>query len=274
LANLITEFNNSDFDHILNITEINLSDNKLNYIDQNLSSLNNIKRLILRNTSITNSSKLNIEQFLLEEIDLSYNNISYIFPLNFQILTHLKSLKLDYNQLRDISNPSEFRDISSLQTLSLNFNLIKNISSWYFVGLENLTSLDMAWNQIESIQTNSFKDLNSLNSLILSGNKLSTLDLNLFDNTIRLSLVELYNNSIFTSNKDDLINKYTNVQFKFDSNFIIEPNTNNSNPGAIKITTSASSKPEYSVFACSKFFFGLRINYEIKFDLQFARILN
>jgi hypothetical protein len=76
--NLIDEFKNEDYENVSKIAEINLSDNPLGYIDQNFSNIRTVKRLILRNTNITESYKLNIGQFYLEELDLSFNAIKFI----------------------------------------------------------------------------------------------------------------------------------------------------------------------------------------------------
>ncbi|KPP68529.1 toll-like receptor 1-like [Scleropages formosus] len=97
-------------------------------------------------------------------LDLSYNNITYLYKGNFGILSELCVLKISHNSLKDIS-PSAFQDCPRLQLLDISFNALKTIPD---LPLTSLRFLDLSENLYNSYRLGeSYRSLVNINSLAL-----------------------------------------------------------------------------------------------------------
>ena len=193
-SNLITELKNEDFETIINLSEINLSHNKLDYIDQNLSNINTIKKLRLSNTSIAHSSKLNIDQFRLEEIDLSFNNISFISSkflqksqFTLKTLNTKNSSLVDYKFLFTFVDGDVFISDIDLSNSKLT-PLFTVITS--FLRRNNNTRVKLSNVGLKSLEEINYQLLNDSVELDLSHNYLETI-LNNVTNPFGVSLYYL-----------------------------------------------------------------------------------
>ncbi len=119
----------------------------LKQTDSNLSNLNGLTRLSLANVSLNNISRLNFEHFTnVEQLDLSFNQISFISQPFFLNVKKVKYLSLKNNNLTDsafltvlpnleVIDLSENRcDFKKLEQAAIMF-IIRN------TGLTNLNDL-------------------------------------------------------------------------------------------------------------------------------------
>ncbi|XP_078263738.1 toll-like receptor 2 [Rhinoraja longicauda] len=87
----------------------------------------------------------------IEKLDLSHNNIKIIQQQNFQNLTKLKILFLQFNEIAKIE-PGSFAKNSELLHLDLSNNLLHLISDLPFNHLRSLTYLDITHNRFETAE--------------------------------------------------------------------------------------------------------------------------
>lgn len=129
---------------LLDIRSIDLWDNKISSVDVDLSCL-----------------------ILLQELDLSYNNIDSIEKLGN--LSNLISLQLQNNQIKKIS---DFENMEKLLSLNLWYNQITSLA-----GLEKLSQLQelqLSHNHISDISA--IKSLKNLEILKIESNNISFAD--------------------------------------------------------------------------------------------------
>jgi Leucine-rich repeat (LRR) protein len=129
-----------------------------------------------------------------KEINISWNNITYIYPETFLFTPNLTSLTLANNRLLELQNGLMFSGnslkildisycnisridettikygVSSLQELYLQHNMIEYISSDSFNSLNNLKILNIGYNNLHSIQMEVLVSLRTLIELRLENN--------------------------------------------------------------------------------------------------------
>lgn len=129
-----------------------------------------------------------------KQIDISWNNISFIYPETFLFTKKLESLCLSHNEHLALENGLMFSgnslkilDISycnisriegttikygvtNVQELYLQYNAIKYISHDSFNSLKNLKILNIAYNKLLSVRTDMFVHLKGLTDLMLGNN--------------------------------------------------------------------------------------------------------
>jgi hypothetical protein len=163
----INKIYTSSFQMFINVSlivKLDLSNNKIDYIEKNsfLPFSNTIKYLILTNNKLISfqldatTTRLNqlfldnnfIKDFhvsntelpVLTNLYLSYNNLS-ILPIDIKLLTLLNHLDLSFNPLVNLPRYS-FSTLISLTTLNLNgLEDLKCFNDETFIGLKNLVSL-------------------------------------------------------------------------------------------------------------------------------------
>lgn len=161
-------------DYLENITEIDLSQNKITSLsDVNLGPL---PQLLL----------LHLEENLIQELGVSclpslpnlqefYINHNFIFSINpeaFLGLDRLVRLHLNSNRLTSVDN-QWFRHLPSLEILMLGENPILELSDENFKLLANLRSLVLARINLTDIPDNALVGLNNLESISFFDNLLT-----------------------------------------------------------------------------------------------------
>lgn len=131
----------------------------------------------------------NFDYHQLEEIELSFNEISC---LNANVFRHLKHFKgrliLRNNQIRYL-DLNAFDHLFSLKNLSLAKNFIQNLSSRHFQDLKQLIELDLSFNQLYQLENNTFEYLFNLEKLYLNYNPLEFIHPDTFSNLTKLKQI-------------------------------------------------------------------------------------
>ncbi|XP_050444768.1 vasorin-like [Cataglyphis hispanica] len=113
-----------------NLQVLNVSHNKLEYIDDNA---------------------LNDRIPKLKILDLSFNKLTVVNETMLQYLTDLEYLSLSHNPIRDGIHESAFWNLTALKHLDLKNISAPYFSSVFFKTLTELSTLDLSWNPIDTI---------------------------------------------------------------------------------------------------------------------------
>jgi Leucine-rich repeat (LRR) protein len=191
---------------------LDLSQNRLISIEENsFTFLKKLKHLNLSQNKLDLESEFNNisffnEQFLLENLDLGFNEIKYLDSnLTFKNLNSLKVLNLTNNKLKSV-DLFLFGFMSKLSELNLAYNNLSFINEKYFFNLKNLKMLILSFNQINStdfLKSNQ-SDLNNLEMLYLDHNKIVSIEENTFDLTLQLKFLSLNSNPVKNINEKSL----------------------------------------------------------------------
>jgi hypothetical protein len=107
-----------------------------------------------------------------KEIDISWNNISFIYPETFLFTQKLEDLSLSHNKHLSLQNGLMFSG-NSLRTLDISYCNISSIQETTFkYGVSNLKELHLQHNAIKHISHNAFSSLTNLKILNIAYNKL------------------------------------------------------------------------------------------------------
>ncbi|KAM0680850.1 hypothetical protein GINT2_001124 [Glugoides intestinalis] len=115
--------------------------------------------------------------------------------LLFDDLTNLESLRIEYNNIKELQ-PNIFNNLQKLDFLGFYNNKTTELPSCVFDGLVNLKSLWLENNNIKELQPNIFNNLQKLESLGLADNKLTELPSCVFDGLVNLKSLSLRRNNI------------------------------------------------------------------------------
>ena len=179
-SNPLMNFDNVFLNLPKDLTELDLSYNKIIALSKNIGSLTNLKYLNLQGNELTT------------------------FPAEIGNLTYLKVLiadnKSDYKPTNKIALlPSAFTKLRALEELYLANNLLKTLPS-DFSALSNLKHLDLSWNKFEAFPKG-LTDMPNLKHLDLSVNtNISTLPENI-GNMKKLEYLDVSANFFNAPNK-------------------------------------------------------------------------
>ncbi|XP_061111897.1 toll-like receptor 21 [Conger conger] len=126
-----------------------------------------------------NRGKANISALLQDlpgratSLNISHNHLLHIPPGALSHLWNLKTLRIDCNDLRNVSSHT-FLNLTQLETLNLSINKIEIIKPSAFSGLLNLTKLVLSKNSLQNLQPKVFLDLEKLKTLNLRINYLNS----------------------------------------------------------------------------------------------------
>ncbi|XP_043199067.1 chaoptin-like, partial [Amphibalanus amphitrite] len=155
-------------------------------------------------------------------VDLSHNEITFLYPAAFKIHSNLRWLNLGHNKLEFF--PAELlADSTKLEHLNLESNTITSISSSDYSGMPHLRQLNLSGNNMTNINQTAFQNSTQLQFIDLSHNRLTTLHEDTFSGLVRLAL-ELNNNqlstlpeAIFSRLKVQMLQKINLAHNRFDT---------------------------------------------------------
>lgn len=187
------------FTNSTSIKYLDLSFNRIEYLNSSLDNLTSLKTLKLARNKLSSISLQSMDD--LEELDLTANEFQFITTKNFLSLDQLKSLKkliLARNQIERIDR-NVFRS-ASIQYVDLSRNkleTINDIGADVFNGLTNLYKLDLSHNLLTSCELDLLVKT-KLEELDYSYNNIKYLDLNNVLSVSRQMIVDLSYNLIDT----------------------------------------------------------------------------
>lgn len=173
----------------------------LHILRLNNNMLPSFKKEYFRLTIPTSVTELRI-------LDLSYNDITFLQPLAFQLHAKLNWLSLSHNRL-SFFPPEIVRDLTELEHLDVESNQIKSLESNDFANARYLRELNLKNNVIESVAEAAFQNSSQLQDLNLSHNKIEQLPENVFLGIARLHL-DLSHNKL--SSLPEMIFQRTKIQ--------------------------------------------------------------
>lgn len=191
--------------------------------------LTNLKVLNLTRNQLTGFSSLGLVDHTtghlclqeLQELDLSYNRISFLSETGVASLKNLRALFLHHNQISRVAelslsalsklslidlsnnqlseiNARTFRDSTELRQLFLNNNSLTQLPHEVFKGLSKLLVLNLSSNNIKSdhVTRETFLDLIRLVVLDLGNNQLDKVNGSIFESQYSLQVLTLNDNQI------------------------------------------------------------------------------
>jgi Leucine-rich repeat (LRR) protein len=181
--------------HMVNLKKINLSHNKLLYINNNNNDVfsilpSNTRYLFISDNNLDEIPKRIFELHKLEKLDLSCNKIKQLNP-QIKNLEKLEYLYLSKNLLSSL--PAEIQSLKWLISLNLSENQLINLPQ-EIKSLGHLQELNLSKNQLATAPQK-IEYLSSLRRLNLSGNKLTFFEVK-NENLNRLHELNLSNNQI------------------------------------------------------------------------------
>ncbi|XP_050539406.1 protein artichoke [Daktulosphaira vitifoliae] len=200
-CNGITEIPETMFQTLSNLIWLDVSENQIaNIRIGSFAGLSSIKYI---NLSKNKLSSFKGEYFItkrssgtsLEEIDMSNNQISYLFPSTFKVHPSIKSIRLSNNKFNYF--PSELiSGLAYLQEIDLSKNSLKALEEFDFAGLPNFRELNLAENQIDTISETTFHNSTQLQTINLANNNLERIGERTFQGLNRLHYLSLENNNL------------------------------------------------------------------------------
>mmetsp|Transcript_35431 Transcript_35431/g.67816 ORF Transcript_35431/g.67816 Transcript_35431/m.67816 type:complete len:347 (-) Transcript_35431:1208-2248(-) len=161
----------NSFTFAINLTTLDLTQNRLQFIDPKLLALPNLKQLLMRQNLLKDMKPLLDMEApgMLEELVLHDNQIEELISL--EQFTGIKSLDVSFNQLRSIANAA---GLVAAQPRDLYFasNKISEIQG--LSELTNLRSLELGSNRLRSME--GINALVNLEELYVGRNKISSLE--------------------------------------------------------------------------------------------------
>ncbi|XP_078277088.1 leucine-rich repeat neuronal protein 2 [Rhinoraja longicauda] len=172
-SNRISKVEVGDLQHLVNLTELDLSQNSFSQI---------------QDFSLTNMSNLLV-------LHLEENQLAELPERCFSALTNLQELYLNHNQLSDISDGA-FLGLDRLLRLHLNSNKLRAIEHRWFEALPSLEIFVVGENAVEKIRSVNFKPLVNLRSLVLSGMGLREVSDDALEGLENLESISFYDNRL------------------------------------------------------------------------------
>lgn len=159
----------SGLDQLTNLLALNLQSNALNTIPSNLASSSKLRELDISRNDLHFIWKMSFDKLAsLHTLDISYTNSSYIYfdAESFKPLTNLKILRMKGNQLTSIENvflPT------SLEELDLALNSIRDATKNNLGTLTHLKHLNFSQNNMRVFEKDLFTSLTMIEDIDLSG---------------------------------------------------------------------------------------------------------
>jgi Leucine-rich repeat (LRR) protein len=140
----------------------------------------------------------------LEELDLGFNLVSYLYPNSFVIHRRLRSVDLQSNKMSYF--PAEIlNSIRSLQTINLSSNKLQSLEQSDFANMQRLRELDLSRNEITFVSGTAFANSTNFIQLNSNDNRISSHEEVTFKGIARLQL-KLANNRLANGLLSDISN--------------------------------------------------------------------
>ena len=155
-----------------NLTELDLSDNRLDTVEGFASELTSLRYLALERNDVDYlSNRTFVKTPNLVYLSLAYNNIETFHSDAFFGLTRMRTLDLTANRIYDVY-ARWFAGLVSLRSLLLPSNNLHTLRTGVFQYVTELRHLDLSDNQLRTIENCTFRGLRALRSLELHRNYL------------------------------------------------------------------------------------------------------
>lgn len=172
------------------LTNLIISDNKLQYLPKVIGSLTQLTSLDISNNELKSLPDSIGNLTRLAFLDIRNNKLQSL-PENIGNLTQLISLSIRNNKLQNL--PENIGKLSDLHELDMGNNALKSLPK-NIGNLTHLTSLDISNNELQSLP-DTIGNLTQLTSLIIRNNKLRDLPENI-GNLSYLPELDLRNNEL------------------------------------------------------------------------------
>ena len=191
-GNLLKELEENSFVSLPILETLDLSDNNIVIIKNGaFNDIPRLKKLFLDHNRLSN---YNGEFFAnmgndtdLHHLDLSYNELNYLYDGSFSFLPNLKTMDFSHNKFSFF--PTDFvRDLKQLDSLNLSHNLIKALAEEDFANFDMLRTLDLSHNEIDMVSDDAFQNSTQLQTINLSNNQITEIKTNTFSGITRLIL--------------------------------------------------------------------------------------
>jgi Leucine-rich repeat (LRR) protein len=195
--NQIKEIDENTFHGLINLTDINFKNNQIQIIHSGtFKGLINLKRINFDcNRLYTIDSDIFNGLTSLIEINFRINGTRELHPSTFKDLINLKSMDFRYNNIHELDR-NIFTGLKNLRLAHFNFNIIQKLHPNIFNGLINLENICFGYNKIKEIYPNTFNGLINLVGILLYGNQITRFDLTTFDDLPKLKYLYLETNFI------------------------------------------------------------------------------
>lgn len=175
---------NMSHNSIFSITRYSFRNNLLEVVDISNNIIENIDWAAF------------MRKLRVKEIDISWNNIIYIYPETFLCTPNLTSLSLANNRRLELQNGLMFSG-NSLKILDISYCNISRIDETTIkYGVNSLQELYLQHNKIEYISCDSFNSLNNLKILNIGYNNLHSIEMEMFVPLGTLIELRLENNPV------------------------------------------------------------------------------
>ena len=197
-GNLLDQIDTGSFAQLEILEEVDLSHNMITTIKNGaFDRIPHLKRLHLQGNELVNY-KGDIYTGMgndteLEYLDLSDNEINYLYPESFSFHPYLKWVNFARNRLPFF--PTQFiKGLNYLQYLNLEQNQISSLEDDDFANMPRMRTLKLARNAIGPISETAFQNSSQLQYIDLSHNNISELKSDVFVGIVRLQLDASHNN--------------------------------------------------------------------------------
>ncbi|CAG9562611.1 unnamed protein product [Danaus chrysippus] len=178
------------------------------YLELSLGTFNGLRELQLLDLGKNNLKNIPSEIFCplenLQTLNLTNNRMKSIDRLGFgkSCGTGLRSLDISQNELKSLSEESEISGLRHLQELKLQHNNISDISDEIFNGLISLRILNISYNNLQLIPEGIFANTKELREIYLNNNQLFELARGVFHRLEQLLVLDLSNNQLSSAHID------------------------------------------------------------------------
>ena len=195
--NNISSIEFRSFQELQNITELDLSNNRIENLKANIFEECDCTIFRLNNNLISNLSHVDIFANLtgMRHLNLSYNFITELGRKHFTTkkLYELSEIDLSHNNISDLTG-NVFEKFVSIRSIDLSYNSLTKIGFSAFGTIPTLLDLDISHNQIKDITNGGVSSLLSVKTIYANDNQLEKM----FPISVAVNTIHLENNRINT----------------------------------------------------------------------------